>query len=100
MIVLDMALSINLSLKRSVFCTFFNCFLLVGLCRMNTRIDQCLCLFVCVLLLLKTEGSYVNITYVQSAVSKGAGEKILLRSSTPLLSLLSVTFCGIREIEI
>ncbi|XP_048319740.2 pectin acetylesterase 8 [Ziziphus jujuba] len=38
----------------------------------NTRLGQWLSLFVCLLVLLKAEGIPVGITYVQSAVAKGA----------------------------
>lgn len=40
----------------------------------RTRMGQCLSLLVCVLLLLKAEGISVPITYVETAVAKGAGE--------------------------
>ena len=39
----------------------------------NGRLGQWLQMLVCVLILLKTEGFYVGITYVQNAVAKGAG---------------------------
>lgn len=39
---------------------------------------QWLSLLLCLLLLLKAEGVAVPITFVQSAVAKGAGEKFLL----------------------
>ena len=48
----------------------------------RTRINQRLNLLVCVLLFLKAEGlkaersPFVPITYLEDAVSKGAGEKI------------------------
>ncbi|CAL5329840.1 unnamed protein product [Camellia sinensis] len=38
----------------------------------NGRLGQWLQMLVCVLILLKTEGFYVGITYVQNAVAKGA----------------------------
>lgn len=44
-----------------------------------TRMDQLLSLVICtLLLLLKAEGVAVPITYVQSAVAKGAGKELLL----------------------
>lgn len=49
------------------------------LCRMKcARMDQLLSVLICALLLLKAEGISVPITYVQSAVPKGAGEEVLL----------------------
>ena len=44
----------------------------------STRMAKWLSLLVFVLLLLKAEGISVGITYVQSAVAKGAGEDFLL----------------------
>jgi hypothetical protein len=43
----------------------------------SARLIQSLNLLLCTLLLLKTEGFNVGITYVQNAVAKGAGEKLL-----------------------
>jgi hypothetical protein len=43
----------------------------------TARLIQSLNLLLCTLLLLKTEGFNVGITYVQNAVAKGAGEKLL-----------------------
>lgn len=43
----------------------------------GARLIQWLNLLLCALLLLKTEGVNVGITYVQNAVAKGAGEKLL-----------------------
>lgn len=40
----------------------------------NARLGQWLYLLVAVLILLKTEGFYVGITYVENAVAKGAGD--------------------------
>lgn len=40
----------------------------------DKRLAQWLNLLVCALILLKTEGFPVDITYLQSAVAKGAGE--------------------------
>lgn len=39
-----------------------------------SRLGQLLILLVCGLIILKTDGYYVDITYVDSAVAKGAGE--------------------------
>ncbi|KAL7175175.1 hypothetical protein ACSBR2_028890 [Camellia fascicularis] len=46
----------------------------------NGRLGQWLQMLVCVLILLKTEGFYIGITYVQNAVAKGA---ICLDGSSP-----------------
>lgn len=40
----------------------------------NARLGQWLYLLVVVLILLKTEGFFVGITYVDNAVAKGAGD--------------------------
>ena len=44
----------------------------------SARISQWLNLLVCVLLLLKAEGSLVPLILVENAESKGAGENFLL----------------------
>ncbi|CAL5392989.1 unnamed protein product [Camellia sinensis] len=50
----------------------------------NGRLGQWLQMLVCVLILLKTEGFYVGITYVQNAVAKGA---VCLDGSPPTYHL-------------
>jgi hypothetical protein len=45
----------------------------------SARLIQSLNLLLCALLLLKTEGVNVGITYVQDAVAKGAGENTFSR---------------------
>ncbi|CAL5425546.1 unnamed protein product [Camellia sinensis] len=50
----------------------------------NGRLGQWLQMLVCVLILLKTEGFYVRITYVQNAVAKGA---VCLDGSPPAYHL-------------
>ncbi|GMP51090.1 hypothetical protein CsSME_00017457 [Camellia sinensis var. sinensis] len=50
----------------------------------NGRLGQWLQMLVCVLILLKTEGFYVGITYVQNAVAKGA---VCLDGSPPAYHL-------------
>lgn len=42
---------------------------------MNARLCQWLHTLVVVLILLKVEGFYVGITYIENAVAKGAGER-------------------------
>lgn len=46
---------------------------------------QWLNLVVCVLLLLKAEGSLVPLTLVENALSKGAGEELYLSSYETLI---------------
>jgi hypothetical protein len=50
------------------------------MCRMaGTRLVQWLNLLLCALVLLKTEGADVGITFVQDAVAKVAGKKLLAK---------------------
>lgn len=73
----------NCTMKCSAFCVFFSfCYsLYINLLKFCIRrmahaiLGQWLSLLVCLLILLKAESHPVEITFVQNAVAKGAGEK-------------------------
>lgn len=55
---------------------------------MNGRLQQWLFILVSLMILLRTESFFVDITYVQSAVAKGGGERKCLIQNMEFLFVL------------